>query len=144
RVLLVEAGPDMPEGRIPEALLDSYPGAAYIDKSYTWNALRITTDPWSGDDPGSARRWSGTDVLPYFRKLERHLDFDGPLHGRDGPIPICRVPKDHWNGFSRAAAAGFAASGFNYLPDQNGPFVDGYFPLAMSNIDDRRVSTATA
>jgi 5-(hydroxymethyl)furfural/furfural oxidase len=56
RVLLVEAGPDMPEGRIPEALLDSYPGAAYIDKSYTWNALRITTDPWSGNDPGSARR----------------------------------------------------------------------------------------
>lgn len=182
RVLLVEAGPDMPEGRIPEALLDSYPGAAYIDKSYTWNALRITTDPWSGNDPGSARRkvyeqaqvmgggssingqlanrgspddydewqsrgaegWSWTNVLPYFRKLERDLDFDGPLHGRDGPIPIRRVFPDLWPAHAKAIASALEAKNVPWLPDQNGPFVEGCFPITISNAYERRVSVSTA
>jgi 5-(hydroxymethyl)furfural/furfural oxidase len=91
-----------------------------------------------------AEGWGWDGVLPYFRKLERDLDYGGPLHGKDGPIAIRRVPEPQWNGYTRAAAAAFAASGFEYLPDQNGPFRDGYFPIAISNIDDRRVSTATA
>ena len=33
-----------------------------------------------------ARGWAWDDVLPYFRKLETDLDFEGPLHGSDGPI----------------------------------------------------------
>lgn len=56
RVLLVEAGPDMPQGKVPEALLDSYPGASYINPAYTWNELRITTDVLSGPDAATARR----------------------------------------------------------------------------------------
>jgi 5-(hydroxymethyl)furfural/furfural oxidase len=91
-----------------------------------------------------AEGWGWDSVLPFFRKLERDLDCGGPLHGKDGPIAIRRLPEQDWNGYTRAAAAVFAASGFEYLPDQNGPFRDGYFPIAMSNMDDRRVSTATA
>jgi choline dehydrogenase-like flavoprotein len=34
--------------------------------------------------------WSFADVLPYFRKLERDLDFATARHGRDGPVPIRR------------------------------------------------------
>ena len=42
----------------------------------------------------SARRrgWGWDDVLPYYRKLESDQDFDGALHGKDGPVPI-RGPK---------------------------------------------------
>ena len=32
--------------------------------------------------------------------------------------------------------------GFKFLPDQNGEFVDGYFPVTHSNADERRVSAA--
>ena len=34
--------------------------------------------------------------------------------------------------------------GYKNIHDQNGAFGDGYFPIAISNIDDHRVSTAMA
>ncbi|HEY6433087.1 MAG TPA: hypothetical protein VIZ17_13995 [Acetobacteraceae bacterium] len=43
-------------------------------------------------------------MLPYFRKLESDRDFDGPLHGKSGPIPIRRHRRERWNGYTRAVA----------------------------------------
>jgi 5-(hydroxymethyl)furfural/furfural oxidase len=89
-----------------------------------------------------AAGWSWQEVLPYFRRLERDIDFDGPLHGKDGPIPIRRIFPEVWPGFTKAAAAAFEGAGYRFIGDQNGDFDDGYFPVAISNIYDRRVSTA--
>jgi 5-(hydroxymethyl)furfural/furfural oxidase len=89
-----------------------------------------------------AAGWGWRDVLPYFKKVERDLDFDGPFHGKDGRIPVRRIFPDLWNGHAKAAAAAFAAAGFDYLPDQNAEFRDGYFPITISNAYDRRVSAA--
>ena len=86
--------------------------------------------------------WGWDDVLPYFRKLETDLDFGGPLHGKDGPIPIRRVPEAQWTGFSRATAEALTQAGFNRLEDQNGPFEEGWFPVTISNRDEQRVSAA--
>lgn len=86
--------------------------------------------------------WGWNDVLPYFKKVERDLDFDGPLHGRDGRIPVRRIPRDKWAGHAQAVGRAFEAKGFKYLPDQNGDFVDGYFPVTHSNAEERRVSAA--
>src|SRR5690606_19063047 len=36
----------------------------------------------------------------------------------------------------------FKSAGFEYLPDQNGAFRDGYFPLTHSNFNEQRVSAA--
>jgi len=130
-VLLLEAGPDMPPGREPAAILDSYPGSAYLDSRFVWTDRRVSVVSRGNNAPGTAaplrryeqgrviggssaingqmanrgvptdydeweRRgatgWSWEDVLPFFRRLETDLDFDGPLHGRDGPLPIRRVP----------------------------------------------------
>ncbi len=33
-------------------------------------------------------------------------------------------------------------AGFSYIQDQNGEFKDGYFPITISNLYDRRVSAA--
>jgi 5-(hydroxymethyl)furfural/furfural oxidase len=89
-----------------------------------------------------AQGWGWNDVLPYFRKVERDLDFDGPYHGQEGRIPVRRIPREHWTGHAEAVAKGFEAKGFKFLPDQNGAFADGYFPVTHSNSGERRVSAA--
>lgn len=89
-----------------------------------------------------AEGWGWDDVLPYFRKLECDLDMDGPLHGKDGPIAIRRVPEDGWTGFSRATAEALTAAGYPRIDDQNGVFEDGWFPVTISNADEQRVSAA--
>jgi 5-(hydroxymethyl)furfural/furfural oxidase len=91
-----------------------------------------------------AEGWGWDDVLPYFCKLETDHDFDGPLHGKDGPIPIRRIAQPDWPPFGVAVGKAFAASGLSFRRDQNGDFEDGIFPPAFSNRKDRRVSSAAA
>jgi 5-(hydroxymethyl)furfural/furfural oxidase len=86
--------------------------------------------------------WGWNDVLPFFKKVERDLDFDGPYHGKDGRIPVRRIPPEQWTGHAKAVAEAFKTKGFKFLPDQNGEFVDGYFPVTHSNAEERRVSAA--
>jgi 5-(hydroxymethyl)furfural/furfural oxidase len=89
-----------------------------------------------------ARGWGWADVLPYYKKVERDMDFEGPLHGREGRIPVRRIFPELWTGHAKAAAEAFKAAGFEYLPDQNGEWRDGYYPIAISNAYERRVSAA--
>jgi 5-(hydroxymethyl)furfural/furfural oxidase len=102
--------------------------------------------PWDFADwvERGASGWGWDDVLPYYRKLERDLDFNGQLHGKDGPLPIRRLPPNVWPGFSRAVLKGFEQIGFRNIEDHNGCFEDGYFPMAINNLDGKRVSTARA
>jgi 5-(hydroxymethyl)furfural/furfural oxidase len=96
-------------------------------------------DEWSAR---GAEGWSWNDVLPFFKKVERDLDFDGPYHGKDGKIPVRRIPREHWTRHSEAFAQAFQQAGHRFLPDQNGEFVDGYFPVTHSNQAEQRVSAA--
>src|SRR4029077_5508837 len=89
-----------------------------------------------------AKGWGWDDVLPYFKKVERDMDFAGPYHGKEGRIPVRRIFPDLWNGHAKAAAEAFKAAGYNYLPDQNGGSDGGVFPITISNAYDRRVSAA--
>src|SRR3954462_15899496 len=52
KVLLLEAGQDTPHGKVPAAVLDSYPGTAYLNPSYTWNKLKVTTEVIPHNNPG--------------------------------------------------------------------------------------------
>jgi 5-(hydroxymethyl)furfural/furfural oxidase len=96
-------------------------------------------DEW---DARGAEGWSWKDVLPYFKKIERDLDFDGPYHGKDGRIPVRRIPREHWTRHSQAFADAFQQAGHPFVADQNGEFVDGYFPVTHSNQSEQRVSAA--
>ena len=44
KVLLCEAGPDTPPGKVPEQILDTYPGYAYLDKRFHWTELQVSTE----------------------------------------------------------------------------------------------------
>src|SRR5437667_312804 len=89
-----------------------------------------------------AAGWNWNAVLPYFKKVERDMDFDGPWHGKDGRIPVRRIFPDMWCGHAKAVAKAFEEAGFSYIQDQNAEFKDGYFPITISNLYDRRVSAA--
>jgi 5-(hydroxymethyl)furfural/furfural oxidase len=89
-----------------------------------------------------ARGWGWADVLPYFRKLERDLDFDNAMHGQDGPIPIKRVPREQWDMFNKAVTASWERSGYRYVDDMNAKFGDGFAPTPFSNDGVSRWSSA--
>jgi 5-(hydroxymethyl)furfural/furfural oxidase len=117
-------------------------GGSSINVQSANRGLPRDYDEWAQN---GAAGWSWNDVLPWFRKLERDVNFpDSELHGRDGPVPIRRIMPDDWPPFCHAFAQGLRAQGLAMLHDQNAEFDDGFFPGAFSNLDDRRVSTAAA
>lgn len=182
KVLLLEAGQDTPHGKVPEEVLDSYPGTASRNPNYIWDKLKVSTQVISHNNPpvrppplhpyeqarilggGSsingqlanrgaptdydewasrgATGWDWNSVLPYFRKIERDMDFDGPWHGSEGRIPIRRIFPDLWPEHAKAVGKAFEAAGYRFLRDQNAEWEDGYFPITISNAYERRVSAA--
>jgi 5-(hydroxymethyl)furfural/furfural oxidase len=105
-------------------------------------ANRGAPDDYDEWEARGAAGWSWKDVLPYFKKVEHDLDFDGPWHGKDGRIPVRRIPQAHWTRHAQAAAEACKLAGYRFLPDQNGEFVEGYFPVTHSNQAEQRVSAA--
>jgi 5-(hydroxymethyl)furfural/furfural oxidase len=93
-----------------------------------------------------AAGWGWNDVVPYFRKLERDLDYaaDTGMHGADGPIPLYRVPRKKWPVFSTTLAGAAEQAGLRDIGDQNAIFEDGYFSPAYTNENDQRVSASMA
>ena len=96
-------------------------------------------DEW---EARGASGWNWNNVLPYFKKLETDLDINDDWHGQDGPMPVRRVPEKHWSGHSKALLETLKRANYKYLPDQNGFFEDGFFPVTISNAEEKRVSAS--
>jgi 5-(hydroxymethyl)furfural/furfural oxidase len=105
-------------------------------------ALRGTPDDYAEWVALGAAGWGWGDVLPYFKKLETDLDFDGALHGKSGPVPIRRTPPEQWAPLSRAVHEYALERQMPHLADMNGDFRDGYGSLPMSSTTERRASSA--
>lgn len=114
-------------------------GGSSINGQFFNRGAPTDYDEW---EARGAKGWNWDAVLPYFRKVETDLDFDGPFHGKTGPIPVRRIFPDAWPGHAKAMAASLKADGWSYVADQNGEFRDGYVPIAISNQNERRVSSA--
>lgn len=171
-VILIEAGVDTPPGGVPEDIRDTYPiayanpdyfwpgleatglvGAARSPYPQPrimgggssvmgmW-ALRGQPADYDGWRDRGAVGWAWDDVLPAFNRLEHDLDFSGPAHGKDGPIPIRRHFRAAWPGFARAMADAAGRRGFRYREDINADFEDGVFPVPVTNNESGRVSAA--
>ena len=89
-----------------------------------------------------ASGWGWNDVLPYFKKVERDMDFDDEYHGQSGRIPVRRIFPELWTEYAKALGTAYDAAGYDYIEDQNGAFRDGWFPITISNAYERRVSAA--
>lgn len=107
-------------------------------------AIRGLPDDFNSWVSQGALGWAWSDVLPYFQKLEKDTDFDGPLHGRDGPVPIRRIPQASWPPFTQAVVQSMQTRGLPFGSDMNGIHEDGVFQMPQNNTPDGRVSMAMA
>ena len=105
-------------------------------------ALRGMPDDFAEWEAMGAKGWGWKDVLPYYRKLERDLDFDNEMHGGGGPVTIRRVPQGQWTPLARAVQSFAESRQMAYVADMNGDFRDGYCSLPMSNTPEHRASSA--
>jgi choline dehydrogenase len=80
--------------------------------------------------------WAWTDVIGHFRAIETDLDFTGPAHGHNGPIPVRRTSE-----ITSSSAWFVAASkkaGFPWIDDLNdvGPGIEAGVGAVPLNIVD--------
>ena len=87
--------------------------------------------------------WSWKRLLPSFRRLERDLDFGGPHHGAEGPIPVRRFQPDEWLAPQHAFVAACRDAGFADCPDLNAPGAEGVGAIPLNNLGGVRWSTST-
>ena len=93
-------------------------GSGAVNGGYFCRGLPTDFDSWGL--PG----WTWADVLPHFLAIETDMDFDGPLHGSDGPMTIRRITE-----FEEGARAFIGAArelGYTWIEDLNG--ADGAMP----------------
>ena len=76
QVLLIEAGPDTPPGRVPEDILDSYPVHAYFNPDYRWTDLMVYLQPLSHNDPARPPK-----TQPKVMPVSAHQDYIGEISG---------------------------------------------------------------
>jgi len=105
-------------------------------------AYRGTPDDYAEWQALGAAGWGWDDVLPYYRKLENDLDFDGALHGKDGPVPIRRTKSADWAPLASAVHAFAEERQIPFVADMNADFRDGYGGVPMSNWPEKRASAA--
>jgi 5-(hydroxymethyl)furfural/furfural oxidase len=101
--------------------------------------LPIDYDGWAAR---GASGWAWKDVLPFFNRLETDLDFDGPLHGKQGPTEIRRHRREDWPLLAAAAGTYAQRCGIPYVADMNADFADGYGSLPIAGPEARRASSA--
>jgi 5-(hydroxymethyl)furfural/furfural oxidase len=143
--LTAEVGPDKGDGkpRFSRKYLQGFGvgGGSNIQGMVAFRGIPQDYDDWV---TAGAAGWGWDDVLPYFNKLERDLDFHGPMHGDSGPIPIRRIKPEDWALFAKAFADSALARQYPLVEDMNADFRAGAGPLPMANLPNQRVSTSMA
>jgi choline dehydrogenase len=167
RVLLLEAGPDHREVDLPDELrflsrpvawphdwgdqvvtvgdrlLTYARGRGVGGSSSTNGGVAMRAEP--ADFAAWPSGWQWDEMLPYFCRLERDLDFgDAPWHGSQGPIPIVRWPREQWAPLQIAFHDACRQLGFPDCPDHNQPGTTGVGPIPMNREGRQRVSSLLA
>ncbi|MGD1281160.1 mycofactocin system GMC family oxidoreductase MftG [Mycobacterium seoulense] len=86
--------------------------------------------------------WAWSDVLDSFRAIETDLDFDGPAHGRSGPIRVRRTHE--MTGTTERFIAAARRAGFGWIDDLNdaGPEpVSGMGAVPLNIVDGVRTGS---
>jgi len=161
RVVLIEAGADIPPGAVPADIRDVFP-SAYFNRDYFWPgleasmvegtpprpftqarimgggssvmgmwALRGLPNDYDGWARAGATGWSWADLSPYFQRVNR---VDGTGIGNAATPPgIRRLSRSEWPGFARAMEHAAAARGLPFHDDINAVATDGFFAMPLNH-----------
>src|SRR4249919_905830 len=131
RVLLLEAGPDY--ASLESTPADLKDGWHMSLREHDWG-LTADYDEWAalGND-----EWSWAKVLPHFLRLEDDPEGTAEVHGRGGPIAICRWRPDELIPVQRAFLDVCRRLGFPEVTDHNHPAATGVGPFPQNRRDRR-------
>lgn len=135
-----EPEPELNGRRLPVARGKMLGGTSSLNGMMAIRGHAADYDGWRDSGlPG----WGFDDVLPYFRKLERHWRGDTPLHGGSGPVAVRPHPSPSpLFGPAKEAAVSL---GYPLTDDFNGARTDGFgMPDFTITEKARRASTAQA
>ncbi len=130
----------------PETLYVRGLGAGGCSSVNALVAIRGTVDDyerWAGEL--GCGGWGWPEMLDTFLRVEDDVDFGGDgLHGRDGPLPLGRVPVDELSPIDRAVREATTSLGHPCTDDYHVPDATGISRTALNWRDGRRVSTNDA
>ena len=109
-------------------------GSGTVNGAYFVRATPADVDAWPG--------LTFAELLPSFVRSETDNEFDGPRHGRDGPVPVQRSTVLH--PLSAQFVDACRAAGYPDEPDKNAGVAAGVGPLPHNVRAGVRVNTAIA
>jgi choline dehydrogenase len=168
-VLLVEAGPDYPDGRVPEDLRDGsrnsmiahdwgyqfrptpgqetwmFPRGKVVGGSSAVNTCIALRGQAYDYDEWAARglpAWSWERCRPAFLRLEDDRDVRDEHHRQGGPVPIRRHTRDELMPWQASFVDACRELDFPACADHNGPAPEGVGAHPMNKITGERMSAA--
>jgi len=116
-------------------------GSSAVNAAIALRGAPADYDEWAalGNDG-----WDWTNVLRYFRRLEDDPEGSEELHGRGGPVAICRWRRDELIPTQRAFFDVCQRLGFPEVTDHNDPEATGVGPFPQNRRGRLRLSTAFA
>jgi predicted dehydrogenase (TIGR03970 family) len=114
-------------------------GTSAVNGQVFLRGLRADFEYW---ERAGNHLWSFDQMLPFFKKLEKDLDFDNEWHGHDGPIEVRRYRPEEWLPPQEAFHRACLDEGFSACPDVNLPDVSGVGAIPFNNVGGIRASTA--
>ena len=135
---VAQATPDRSPFRLPRGKVTG--GSSAINGQVFFRGIPEDYDDWASEGNDE---WSFVKLLPYFRKMENDLDFQGDdFHGSDGPIPVRRYSQDELLQVPSAFLRATQEAGFPFTHDMNHPESTGVGYYALNRLDGIRMSTA--
>ncbi len=105
-------------------------------------AIRGVADAFDAWAEAGCEGWSFADLLPHMRAMEDDPGApEAALHGRGGPIPVFRAPRESWGPVDRAVAEAALALGWPWHDDLNAPTGEGVACYPINSRAGQRVTT---
>jgi choline dehydrogenase len=114
-------------------------GSSAVNAAIALRGVPADYDEWAGLGNDE---WSWAKVLPAFQRLEDDPEGASELHGRGGPIPICRWRLDELIPVQRAFFDVCRRLGFAEVTDHNHPEASGVGPFPQNRVGRLRLSAA--